>query len=400
MKTLIILGASAEACHIIRRVKELGIRTVVVDGNPNAPGIDFADCFLVASCYHADEAIHVLHNAITKWYEHYDGVLCAAVDAPHVAAAIRNAFGLPGMNVEIAWVSVDKYAQKRKLERSNIPIPMFLGCYGDCIPLGEWGIVKPCDSRGARGVTRLLPSVDPAQAYAEAKAYSPTGRVMVEEWLDGPQINSESILQDGKILFTALSWRNYARLEEFAPYVVEDGLDMIHNDPALLARINVLLEDTCRALNWGQDYGMTVKGDIILHDGKLYILELAARLSGGYYATYSIPMAFGVPFVDYAIQFALGKRTDKIDGIYKPVYLSQRYVFPEPSDIGKQIVSLPENADANFIAWHFRPGDVIRPVTSHPDRFGMAICTGATVTEARERAEQAVAEMKRGMALK
>ena len=58
-------------------------------------------------------------------------------------------------------------------------------------------IVKPVDSRGARGVIRLGAGVDPEWAFAAARAESPTGRVMAERFLDGPQVSTESLVIGG-----------------------------------------------------------------------------------------------------------------------------------------------------------------------------------------------------------
>lgn len=396
MKTIIFLGGSYEACHVIRRALDMGLRTVVVDGNPHAPGFALADRIAVASCYHAEPAI----KALEIMGEPYDGVLCACVDAPHVAAAVAERFGLPGLTQEKAELSFDKLNQKRLLRNFGIPVPEFT-YIKDHITLGAEGcVVKPCDSRGGRGVVRLLPDVDPTWAYEQAKAQSPTGRVMVEDWLDGPQLNSESIVQYGRIPFTVLSWRNYARLDEFAPYVIEDGLDIIQHDAGLYLQVNAALEAACRALGWGQaGAGMTVKGDLVLHNEQIYIIELAARLSGGHYATHTIPLAYGVPFVDYAIRFALGERAGDMSAPLEN-YVSQRYVFPAPGDIGKTVVSVKAcDGLANYASWYIAPGDVIRPVRAHPDRWGQSICTGRTEADATARAEWAVAEMRKGVML-
>ena len=50
-----------------------------------------------------------------------------------------------------------------------------------------------------------------------------------------------------------------------------------------------------------------VKGDIVIHDGRPHVIELAARLSGGYLCTHEIPLSTGVDFVGCAIRIALGE---------------------------------------------------------------------------------------------
>ena len=57
----------------------------------------------------------------------------------------------------------------------------------------------------------------------------------------------------------------------------------------------------------------TVKGDIVVHDGEPYMIELAARLSGGFFCTREIPLNTGVDFIGAAIKIALGETVDEAD---------------------------------------------------------------------------------------
>ena len=417
MKTLISLGGGIEAVPIIQRVKELGFRVVVVDGNPNALGFAVADCCSDASCYHGDQAIRDLSII----GEHYDGVLCAAVDAPIACAEVAAAFGLPGLSVEAARLSQDKAAQKGTLVDVNaVRLPDYweVDTLEDILDMrDDWKyqtVVKPVDSRGGRGVIRLLDDIDAALAYEQAHTASPTGRVMVEQWLDGPQLSTESIIQDGRVLFTAVGLRNYARLDEFAPYVIEDGFDEPYPDHAwyeggkhnLDYSIDDTIESACRAMGWYQRGAGTVKGDLVIHNGRVYVIELAARLSGGFFASHGHPLAYGVDFVGAAIKAALGYTLEEPE-YYARGFVSQRYVFPTKEDIGKIVIRKPDLTDSGFITrtpfdvatWNIQEGDVVKPVTCHPDRWGQALATGYTPDKAQQRAEAAVAAMKCGVIL-
>ena len=111
-------------------------------------------------------------------------------------------------------------------------------------------------------------------------------------------------------------------------------------------------------------------------------------------------------------------------------FACQRYVFPDPADIGRRVVSVPRIlehhdqpvlgygvglleqiaddppmttykglADIAHATYAIHPGDVIQPVTSHGQRWGQAIATGSTPEQARERAEAAVRAMKAAVEL-
>ena len=441
MSNLICLGAGIENAPVLSRARELGHTVIAVDGNPDAPGFTHAAVRVVASCYHTEQVLPALGYALNTAGLTPDGVLCAGVDAPHVAAAVASAYpqgarsrGLPGLTPEAARLSQDKLAQKTALHAAGLPVPRFQDVR-DGIPYRRYPLViKPMDSRGARGVVRLERETylwD--KQYTQAKAASPTGRVMVEEYLPGPQLSTESIVVDGRVLFTAVALRNYARLAEFAPHIIEDGFDMPYGDTALVAEVDSVIESGCAALGWKT---LTVKADLIIHDGRVVILELAARLSGGFLSTHGTALAYHYPLVDVAIHLALNEwpkfvvgAPQRLDGAtLKPIpdFVCQRYVFPEPGDIGRRVVNVPriifeyppdgacllqqisdkppmtfakDLIGIRHATYAVRPGDVLRPVTDHGARLGQAIATGSTPEQARERAEQAVKAMRAAIIL-
>src|SRR3990167_9972751 len=170
-KTLVCLGGGIEAVPIIQRVHDFGFRAVIVDGNPNAPAANLG-YFIDASCYSASEAIDVLRSSGMS----FDGVMCAAVDAPVACAEVAAAFGVPGLNVEAARLGQDKLKQVFALwDVVSHPDKASSEIVTGEIHIPSWvGVIKPVDSRGGRGVIRLLPCIDPSWAYQQACAASPT----------------------------------------------------------------------------------------------------------------------------------------------------------------------------------------------------------------------------------
>ena len=49
---------------------------------------------------------------------------------------------------------------------------------------------------------------------------------MVEQYLDGPQVSTESIVIDGRCFTPGFSDRNYEYLERYAPFFIENGGDL------------------------------------------------------------------------------------------------------------------------------------------------------------------------------
>ncbi len=399
-KGLLIVCGGIEATHGIARAREMGLHVVVSDGDANAPGLKLADGQIIASTYdsggaadaaeHYSRAIHPIH-----------GVICMGADVPHTVAAVAARLGLPGLSPETARLAMDKLAMKERLAAHGVPIPWFapLRDAADLqralLERGRDLVVKPVDSRGGRGVQRMNAGRDAAEAFEAAKAQSPTGRVMVEAYLSGPQISTESILLNGVGYTPGFSDRNYEYLERFAPWFVENGGDLPAQVSAAI-RADVEATVTAGAQALGID-NHNYKGDMVVHDGKAHVIEIAARLSGGYFCTREIPLSTGVDFVGATIRLALGETVAPADltpAAERPIV--QRYVFPQAGRIAALhgldearglpgiIEVLPSKA----------PGDLIPPATSSAARAVMLLATGASVAEARANAERAIAAIR------
>jgi biotin carboxylase len=253
-------------------------------------------------------------------------------------------------------------------------------------------VIKPVDSRGARGVLRLTEAaVDLNWAYEFSAGQSPSGRVMVEEFLEGPQISTESVVLEGVAHTPGLADRNYEFLDRFAPHIIENGGDL---PTRLSAEEQQSMRDLIQqaAASMGVCDGV-VKGDVVFHEGKPFIIELATRLSGGYFCTHEIPLSTGVDFVGCAIRLALGEqvRADELVPRFER-YISQRYLFPSPGRVvgivGAERAS--ELPGVVFCQVRLKVGDIVGPVNSHPARAGLVMATGESREEAMERTRAAI----------
>jgi biotin carboxylase len=397
MKTLLVVSGGREAVPGIRQAQALGLHVVVSDGDATAPGFAVADDALVASTYDAEATVAAASH-YHRTVRPIDGVVCIAADVPVAVAAVAKALGLPGIPVEVARRAVDKLEMKRKFAEDGVPVPWFAPVESaDALRevAAERGyplIVKPADSRGSRGVVRLTPDVDLGWAYAQAVEHSPTRRVLVEEFLTGPQVSTESIVVDGVAYTPGFSDRNYELLERYAPHVIENGGDLPSHLSSDVQRAVCDLVDRAAA-SLGVVDGV-VKGDIVVHDGKPYVIELAARLSGGYFCTHEIPLNTGVSTLAANVRLALGERLSPAE--LQPRFLrgvAQRYLFPRPGRVVRVdgVEHARELPGVEELVVAVRPGDLVAAPTAAPARAGMVIATGSSRGEAARRAEQAIA---------
>ncbi|MEE9542897.1 MAG: ATP-grasp domain-containing protein, partial [Thermodesulfobacteriota bacterium] len=311
-KNLLIISGGKEAVPIIKIAKGMGLRVVVSDGDAGAPGFQLADESFVASTYDIMEtsAGALKSSANIK----IDGVMSAAADVPYTVAYTAKELALPNIGVDSAKYAMDKLLMKGLFKDAGVPIGRFSTVNSfdhleRILPeISTPVVIKPTDSRGARGVVRLGRDVTPLRAYEEAVKESPSGTCMLEEWIEGPQISTESVLTPEGIVTPGLSDRNYERLEEFFPYVIEDGGDL----PADITKeqrleIDNVIKAAANALNITKGI---IKGDIVMTPEGPLVIEIAPRLSGGYFCTHTAPLSSGVNIVEAAVEFALGLDVD------------------------------------------------------------------------------------------
>ncbi len=395
-KTLLVVGGGIEAIPGLQKAKNLGLYVVVSDANPEAPGFRCADDRIIASTYNIDETVAAARE-YHRTARPIDGVMCIASDIPLTVASVAHALNLPGIPMESARLASEKLAMKEKFAADGVPVPWFASVDSAAqvkaiatergFPL----VIKPVDSRGARGVQRLTADEDLDQAFHLAAKESPGRRVMVEQFLDGPQVSTESIMLDGVAHTPGFADRNYEFLEKYAPNIVEDGCDL----PSILGTeqqqsVREVVQQA--ALSMGIRNGV-VKGDIVVHQGKAYVIELAARLSGGLLCSDLIPLNTGVDFVESAIRLALGDLVRPADLVPRFQHrVCQRYFFPRSGRVVRVAGEEEVRRQRGIVFCQLRVsiGSVVGPMNCHPARAGMVIAIGESREEAVQRARTAV----------
>jgi biotin carboxylase len=376
MKTVLFLGAGRHQRAAILHAKELGLRVAAIDGNPNALALGDADIAEVVNFVDIPSAIAFAEKIRP------DGVLTITSDRAVVAvAAVAEALGLAGIGVDVATGLTHKLEMRRRIEARET-----------VAHVGFPNVIKPVDSGGQRGVFQLE-SVDDLEArFDAALALSHRGEVIVEQFVDGVEMNAMAVVRDGDVMQLTLSDRLRPPGEGFA-------VGWIHAYPAALdeertAEAEALVERTVHAL--GLRNGIAFPQLIADVDGSIKVIEVAARIPGGQMADL-VQHAVGVDLVEVALRFALGEPvTDSIAAPKQrqPVAIRFFTADPGPLPVGKvkapasleRVLAAPGVVQA---ASYIVAGETIRPVKVDGDRRGYVIAVGSTGPEALERAESA-----------
>lgn len=396
-KTLMIIGAGIEQVPAYKMAKQRGLVIVGTDINPDAPGFILADYKIIVSTRDAEatERAAIKFNKI----HHINGVMTIANDVPYTVACVAHAIGLPSISMNAAKCVSDKLLMKERFLANSVACPWFLKVNSpkqvhDLIKknTNKKFVLKPVDSRGARGVLLIDKNIDIDWAFAESKRWTKHGHLILEEFIPGMQLSTESFILDGKCYTPAIAERNYSNMERFMPNIIEDGGTIpAPIDAATKDAVNNLILRGASAL--GITEGI-IKGDIVIDKtGRPLIIELAARLSGGWFATHQIPAATGVNLVDAVISYSLGETVSPLQLIPKHNRATAiRYWFPPGGKI-KQITGEDKLKHVpGLLSYGFfrKQGDIQPKIRMHPDRFGYVIVSGADYNEVLTRVKQAL----------
>ncbi|WP_028768651.1 ATP-grasp domain-containing protein [Shewanella fidelis] len=396
-KNLLIIGAGIEACEGIKTAKAMGLTLIIADGNPQAPGLEMADWRIIASTYDGAAILEQV-KALAEQGITLDGAIAMCADVPMSVATVTNALGLPGLSIESAfWVS-DKLAMKDRLKAEGVAIPRYADVSDMTLlqaraeEIGLPLIIKPVDSRGARGVQLIEHFEQLAEAWQLAAQESPTARVMLEEYLAGPQFSTETLIDNGKAYTLGFADRNYEWLPRTKPFIIENGGDSptaISDDVKLAVTETVEQAAACLGITQG-----VAKGDMVYTKDGAKVIEIAGRLSGGFFSTTQIPLATGVNFIEQAIKLALGYSltTDAVTPT-KNNAVAIRYLDLAPGKI-RAINGLDkayQTEGVEMLKLFINAGDIIQPLANHTQRAGFAIACGATKQQAIEKSLSALA---------
>ena len=393
MKTILFVGAGRHQRRAILQAKELGLRVVAVDRNPEAPGLAGADIAKVVDF--ADAAAVIKATARIK----LDGVMTVSADrAVPIVAAIAEARGLPGIGVETAHLMTHKIAMRTRLADAGVPQPRYAAVRSiaetrrAANEVGFPSVLKPADSGGQRAVFRVE-SLDEIHAHLhEVVLASPTGEAILEEFVDGVEMNGIVVSRNGESIPLTLS-------DRLRPPGIGFGVGWIHVYPATaygeqLDESERVAVHTVHAL--GLKTGIAFPQLIAAPGGRVVVVECAARIPGGQMADL-VRVATGVDLVDVQIRMALGEELP--DELVQPKFkqpLAIRFFTAEPGPLptGRvkrigpldKVLAFPGVVQADV---YLQVGETIRPVRVDGDRRGYVIATAATNLEALERAEAA-----------
>lgn len=318
MKKILLLGGSAQQLVAIRSAKKLGYCTVLCDYLPDNPGQYEADKFYGVSTTDVEAVYEIAKK------EQVSGILAYASDPAALPAAIvAERLGLPTNPTKSVEILGLKYPWRKFLYDNGFACPNFYS-FNSQTPIDEIKdstqdftfpiVVKPTDSSGSKGVTRLDNWNGLEKAIRWADEYSRNKVLLIEEFIQRGYpyvIGGDIFVWNGKIVL-------YGEMDCLRDTLRSPLIPIGEKKPAGLNKkqeeiVHKELQRVVTAL--GVRFGEMNIEILLDKDDNVHFLELGPR-AGGNMIPIQLSDAFGIDLVKANVQVAMGVKPDFVN---KPV---------------------------------------------------------------------------------
>jgi biotin carboxylase len=312
-KTLLIVGAGFGQLPAIEKAKELGLTVVVVDKNPDAPGMSLAHFAYATDIIDFDGVLKIARK------HNINGVMTMQTDLPiPTIGKVNDELNLNGVSYQTAIYCSHKMETRKILKKKDVSQPEFeiIKTIDEAkkasLKIKFPFIMKAVDSSGSRGVTKVTCENEIESAYNEALKYTRQNDVLVEEFIDGIELGAQAFSINGKCKIVLLHNDTIAK----GDYMVPTG----HSFPCNLTTDEIsyaenAVKQCVEALEINEGPSNI---DLILDkNGKTKIIEVGARI-GATCLPELVKYYTGIDWVEVTILNALGEQINLKQIIQQP----------------------------------------------------------------------------------
>lgn len=383
-KKIMLLGGNRYQIPVIRAAHALGLHVITCDYLPNNYAHKFSDEYCNASVLDQKAVLKAATDL------RVDGIMSFACDPGVVTAAyVAEKLGLPHSgSFEAVSILQNKGRFRKFLSDHGFNVPMSrtyraFEALQEETELFHWPvIVKPTDSAGSKGVSRVDSPDQLQEAFVYAMDHSFCKEVIVEDFLEkqGASSDTDSFSIDGELRFVSFN-AQYFDAKAINPYT-----PAAYGWPATISETHQreLTGEIQRLLKLlgmrSSIYNIETRECI---DGKAYIMECSPR-GGGNRLAEVLKYATGVDLIRGAVQAAIGETVDDVDQIPYNGAWAEVVIHSDAAGIFKELW-VAEDVRDNVVErdlW-VQPGDHVDPFEAANDSLGTLVFRFNTQGEMR-----------------
>ena len=313
MKKLMLLGGIRYLLPVIRAAHEQGYYVITADYLPDNIAHKYSDEYVDVSIIDKEAVLKVAQE------HQIDGIMAFGVDPGVVAASyVQEKMGLPSFGpYESVCILQNKDRFRAFLKEHGFNVPQahdyvrVEDAMADNDILSYPVIVKPTDSAGSKGVTKVE---DPAQlraAVEHAFDKSLSGHIIIEDFIEkmGCSSDTDSFSVDGQLKFISFNAQYFddSAANPYTPAAYSWPSTFTKEQEAYLTselqRLLKLLDMKTNVYNIETRIGV---------DGKPYIMEVSPR-GGGNRLCEMLHYATGVDLITAETRYIVGDSVPEIE---------------------------------------------------------------------------------------
>ena len=319
-KKLLLLGGSRYLLPVIQAAHDLDVYVITCDYLPDNYAHKFSDEYRNVSIVDQEAVLELAREL------QIDGIMSYATDPGVVTAAyVAEKLGLPTSPYKSVCILQNKGLFRKFLQEHdfNVPLAKSYKTYAEMEKdIGDWQfpvIVKPTDSAGSKGVSRVDDKAQLKAAFDYALDKSLNNECIVETFIEkvGYAMSGDSFSIDGELVYFCLDsqWFDEHAPNPFTPcahlWPTGAAKGVQQEVQIEVQRLISLLHMTTTIYNIEARVGK---------DGRVYLMEISPRAGGNRLAEVQ-RLATGQDIIMASVKAALGLPVDRIsqpkfDGVW------------------------------------------------------------------------------------
>ena len=395
-KKVLVLGGGFEQLPLIKILKKENFFVILIDRDKNAVSKTYADKFYNFSIRDLKKIIK-----ISKKNKIFAAMSICSDLAVQPLSKISKHLKIPGISLKSAIICTNKIFMKNHFKKNGIPTSKYhlfkdLKSTKKLISKMNFPIVmKPIDSYGQKGVFLIKNYKQLKTKINLSKKISKKKKILIEEFIDGTEINVVAIVKNYNVKILSMSRRFTYKNESFGiAYEHKYPLDM---ERKLVRAIKNLSIKTIKSIKIKDG---VLYPQIIYNKNKgPHVVEIAARVPGGFMRDLSM-LASGIDPIKFQIKCATGfkkqfanKKGDKSKKSVIVKFLSRKNFNFFNQKVYKRLEKVSKFK--GIFKVHINKIKKLPKLNSSSGRFGAIIAFGKNISETNKYCNKAFNELKK-----